>query len=540
MGIIEIRGRWKELVSFMKRVAIKLITLLALLSMVLGILHLGFYEKNTNTSAKRNYIVYSMDKFPDSLNNSPQSDLSKEDLLLLLFDGLVYEDKDGKILPEISDEWEVSEDGISYTFHIRDDAFWSNGDKIIAEDFKDFFISLVRNNESSYMDSFSNIVGVREYLNGTGEEESIAIEAIDDSNLKISLCFSNDNFLNILAQPCFLLRHNQIELDNWREKYNNINYSGAFAIEDFNKDKQIELTYNKYYWDNENIRENEMIIKENSSSEDNYIDYLFGMVDIIRGFPQTELEALDEKNEITKISTKEKTLLIYNVEENKFFRSYRDRILLDTLMANIDSEDEETNISENIANTNIGDIENKEDVSGENCQVGNEIKIIYYEENDLSEDRNSEFMYLANRLKEILKDNNLEGIIEKIEDQTYIEEVLNKGDFDLFITKDVIDEDSKNFYMKWSSQSFYNRFGYINDNYDNAMKEYITNENINDKIISINKAKGVLEEDKPFTIIKETQLEFGQKSYIEGLRYNSRGNLYLKYAYIKESELTKK
>ncbi|SHH98092.1 ABC transporter substrate-binding protein [Clostridium grantii] len=524
----------------MKKIIVKIIMLVTLISVVMVILYLGFFEKNISVSAERNYIVYSIDRFPDNLNNSPQSDLSKEDFLFLLFDGLVYEDKDGKILPQISDKWEVSDDGISYNFHIRDDAFWSNGDKIVAKDFKDFFISLIRNNETTYMDNISNVVGVSDYLKGTGDEKSIAIEAVDQSHLKITLCFPNDDFLNILAEPCFLLRHNEEELDNWGEKYNDINYSGAFVIEEFNKAKQIKLSYNKYYWDNENIRENEMIIKEDYSSEDNYVEYLFGMVDIIRGFPKMESQKLQEQNEITKVPTKEKKILIYNVGENKFFRSYRDRILLDTFMSNINNSDEKTISSEDIENNNR-DTENKEYAEGEeNPQVGNKIKIIYYEKNILSKDENTEFMDLAVKIKEFLKKNNLEVNIEKVEDKLQLEETLNKGDFDLFITKDVIDEDNKSFYMKWVSDSFFNRFGYINNYYDNALKNYIASEDINEKISNINKAKEILDEDKPFTIIEETQVEFSQKSYVEGVTYNSRGNLYLKYAYIKESELTRK
>ena len=51
------------------------------------------------------------------------------------FEGLATRDKDNKIIPGVAESWDISEDGLTYTFHIRENAKWSDGKKITAEDF---------------------------------------------------------------------------------------------------------------------------------------------------------------------------------------------------------------------------------------------------------------------------------------------------------------------------------------------------------------------------------------------------------------------
>ena len=63
------------------------------------------------------------------------STVSESNVLRDLYDGLVTEDAAGDVIPAVAESWDVDEGGTVYTFHLRDDAKWSNGDPVTADDF---------------------------------------------------------------------------------------------------------------------------------------------------------------------------------------------------------------------------------------------------------------------------------------------------------------------------------------------------------------------------------------------------------------------
>ena len=66
--------------------------------------------------------------------------------MLFLFEGLLESDKNGTTVPSLASAWKISNDGIDYTFLIRQNAKWSNGDKIKADDFVKFFKAILSPN----------------------------------------------------------------------------------------------------------------------------------------------------------------------------------------------------------------------------------------------------------------------------------------------------------------------------------------------------------------------------------------------------------
>ncbi len=95
-------------------------------------------EKNkevTSDEGVRDYLIYNIEAMPKDLIMLEEDSQREGDLLLSLFDGLVGLDKNNNIVPELSEKWEISKDGIDYKFYIKDNLFWSNGKKIVARDF---------------------------------------------------------------------------------------------------------------------------------------------------------------------------------------------------------------------------------------------------------------------------------------------------------------------------------------------------------------------------------------------------------------------
>jgi ABC-type transport system substrate-binding protein len=116
--------------------------------------------------------------------------------------GLLKYDEDTNLSPYIAEEWEVSDDGLTYTFHLRDDAMWHNDRPVVAEDFKKGWERYLDPNVAAQAgaDYLGSIVGADAILDGTTKELS-GVEVVDDHTLKVTTSQPDPTFLLRLATP---------------------------------------------------------------------------------------------------------------------------------------------------------------------------------------------------------------------------------------------------------------------------------------------------------------------------------------------------
>ena len=89
------------------------------------------------TSAAFAEVVYNRgnDTDPTTLDHHKTSTVAEGNVMRDLYEGLVVQDAKAEVQPGVAEKWEISDDGLKYTFHIREDAKWSNGDPAKARDF---------------------------------------------------------------------------------------------------------------------------------------------------------------------------------------------------------------------------------------------------------------------------------------------------------------------------------------------------------------------------------------------------------------------
>ena len=109
----------------------------------------------SGTGGSSNGIVIAIEADIDTLHPSDYSTTIELNVLNQLYDTLIYMNPDGAHDPEprLAETWEASEDGLTYTFHLRDDATFHDGTPVTAEDVV-FSLELYQN--SSYQNSFVN------------------------------------------------------------------------------------------------------------------------------------------------------------------------------------------------------------------------------------------------------------------------------------------------------------------------------------------------------------------------------------------------
>jgi len=129
------------------------------------------------------------------------TDAETGSVIMQIHRGLVMWTPELSVEPALAESWEISEDGIVYTFHLRHGASFQNGREVIAQDCKYSFERLMNPNRggiSVYL--FNNVVGADEFRNG--EAESITgIEVVDNYTLRITLKKMDTTFITSLSEP---------------------------------------------------------------------------------------------------------------------------------------------------------------------------------------------------------------------------------------------------------------------------------------------------------------------------------------------------
>lgn len=186
-----------------------------------------------------------------------------------LFEGLVSQDAETlEIKPAVADSWTVSDDGKIYHFHIRDNAKWSNGDKLVAQDFVDTWrralLPALGNQWASYLFVIKN---AEAFYNGEIKDfAEVGVKALSDQELEIILANNTPYFLQLLAHNSTyplhiktILKFGAIDERStlWTRAENFVG-NGPFSLSEWTPQKVISVKKNRYYWDAEHVRLNEI------------------------------------------------------------------------------------------------------------------------------------------------------------------------------------------------------------------------------------------------------------------------------------------
>lgn len=172
-----------------------------------------------------------------------------------LYEGLVgYHPLTMEPVPAVAERWEVSPDGRTYTFHLRTDARYWNGDRVTAEDFRQTWLRLVDpESEAAYNFLFDIIEGVREYRTGVNPDPaSVGLYAPDPGTFEVRLRTQATHFVRILAHHAFVPVHHSVRHRRDWSDLTAIPGNGPYYIVDRDADS-IQLQRNDLYWDARNV-----------------------------------------------------------------------------------------------------------------------------------------------------------------------------------------------------------------------------------------------------------------------------------------------
>jgi oligopeptide transport system substrate-binding protein len=216
-----------------------------------------------------------------------------------LFEGLLRFDRHGRSGPGVASSWEISPDGLTYTFHLRSEARWSDGRRVTARDFVDsWHRTLDPATASAYSYQLFAVKGAEEFANGkTHDFSTVAVKAPDEATLRVTLRQPTPYFLDLCAFPTlYPVRTDLIarEGDDW-VKPGKLIGNGAFRLEAWRINDSIRLARNPLYWDAGNVRLRSVEVLPISKANVAYNFYAAGLADLImdKGLaPPSLLDAL--------------------------------------------------------------------------------------------------------------------------------------------------------------------------------------------------------------------------------------------------------
>ncbi|UOK59160.1 peptide ABC transporter substrate-binding protein [Metabacillus hrfriensis] len=174
-----------------------------------------------------------------------------------LMEGLTRLGKDHEPEAAAAEKWDVSEDGKTYTFHIREDAKWSNGDDLTAGDFV-FAWKRLLNPETGSGAAFLGyfIEGGEAYNSGTGSADDVKVKAVDKKTFEVTLISPQAYFLSVIANPAFFPVNEKVaaETPDWFAEADTFVGNGPFSLESWEHDKEFVMKKNDQYWDAKNVK----------------------------------------------------------------------------------------------------------------------------------------------------------------------------------------------------------------------------------------------------------------------------------------------
>ncbi|MEK3869172.1 MULTISPECIES: peptide ABC transporter substrate-binding protein [unclassified Paenibacillus] len=230
---------------------------------------------------------------PPTFDPAQAKDSQANTVLKTMYEGLTRQDESGQAVPGVAESWEPNDDGTQYTFHLRKDAKWSNGDPVTANDFVfawERVLSPETQPAAPYAYQLYYLKNAQEYNEGKITDFSqVGVKAVDDYTLQVDLVAPTPYFVGLTSFYTYYPVHQSVKDDpKWAVDQSKMIVNGAFTLTNWVKGSTIEVTKNENYWDKDNIKLNKITMTLVNSSATELASYQNGELDRA-GHPNGEI-----------------------------------------------------------------------------------------------------------------------------------------------------------------------------------------------------------------------------------------------------------
>ena len=256
-------------------------------------------------------LIFNNGADPETVDPSLMTGVTEHTLALALYEGLVSHDPETlEPRPGVATHWDVSEDGKTYTFHLRKDAKWSNGDPVTAEDFRWTVFRCLVNPDCDYVYLFDYVAGAEDFRKSEPAHEEtdaayelfkqkVGVAVKDDRTLSFTLRAPTPYFLDLCAFETYMPVHRatvQKHGKMWTRVENWVG-NGPFNLTEVKPRQHIVMTPNPHYWDKDFVKLTKITALPIADADTAYNKFLKKEVDWIRTVPLPKIDEAQQTPE---------------------------------------------------------------------------------------------------------------------------------------------------------------------------------------------------------------------------------------------------
>ncbi len=249
---------------------------------------------------------------PDKLDPALNSSVDGACLAVNSFGGLYMYDDEGNLVPNFAKSYTVSDDGLTYTFTLKDGLKWSDGSPLGANDFVYSWNRVIApETASDYAYMFDGLAGW---------------EAADDKTLVVTMKAPCAYMLDLMAFPTFYpVKQSEVEkYDDWQTNPGHwaqeagFVSSGAYVLKEWKHDESMVYEKNPYYWDAKNVKIERLEFMLSADDTAIYAAYQAGDIDFADTVPTDEIAALIDSPEFHVVGQLGTYYISFNIKSKLF------------------------------------------------------------------------------------------------------------------------------------------------------------------------------------------------------------------------------
>ncbi|MBQ8088557.1 MAG: peptide ABC transporter substrate-binding protein [Clostridia bacterium] len=221
----------------------------------------------------------------------------------LCVDPLIRFDEEGNTVYEAAESYDVSEDGLVWTFHLRQNAGWSDGSPVVADDFINTIQRALNpeNGMSIYASVLYPIAGAQEARSGEGSLEDVAVVALDDYTLEMTLKAPCPYFNQLLTVgPFYPSKTGVATLEDpswWKNPETSLG-NGAFYLSEYVDGDHYVVKKNPYFWNADEVKLDSVRVCFLYDQQALLAAFQTGEVDVASGLPDYIADAYAGSDEL--------------------------------------------------------------------------------------------------------------------------------------------------------------------------------------------------------------------------------------------------
>ena len=261
----------------------------------------------SESTSSDNGIVVALNSDTGSLDPAGMIALTYLAYSVSALDELVTFDEDGNIEYRAASSHEVNEDATVWTFHLRDDALWSNGEPVSSKDYLNTITrALDPKSGSGYANYLFPVKNAEAIYEGEKSMDTLGVSAPDDLTLVFTLEAQCLYFLDLLRLPVYTPSYSNTADSSdsgWDKDPETSVANGPFYLSEYVPEQYFTLNKNQHYWNKDKIKLEQITYRFFDSQQAMAAAYETGEVDVAPGLNSTVMNLYDGKEDLVITET---------------------------------------------------------------------------------------------------------------------------------------------------------------------------------------------------------------------------------------------